>query len=82
MLVNECSGRLQRRVVQLRCAEVALMTALGTSLMVLGMALLCSGLVFVLPTGRTHSLPQESFEESPERTAYYLQQVPEGRDEL
>ena len=64
------------------------MTALGISLIVLGMALLCSGLVFLLPSfilPTRHEdpppQPQESFEESQERTARYLQEMREERDE-
>jgi hypothetical protein len=63
------------------------MIALGTSCIVLGMAFLVSGLIFVLPTPFPRkpvqpSAQQESFKESRERTAYYLQQMREERGEL
>jgi len=63
------------------------MTALGTSFIVLGVAFLFRGLIFVLPKpfGRKPVQPsaqQESFKESQERTAYYLQQIREERGEL
>jgi hypothetical protein len=54
---------------------------------VLGMALLCSGLVFLLPSfilptrHEDPPPPQESFKESQERTARYLQEMREERDE-
>jgi hypothetical protein len=64
------------------------MTALGISLIVLGMALLCSGLVFLLPSfvlptrhENPPPPPQESFKENQERTARYLQEMREERDE-
>jgi len=58
------------------------MIALGTSLIVLGMALLFSGLFFLLRSRRNHSPSQESFDESLERTKYFLQQMREERGEL
>jgi hypothetical protein len=58
------------------------MKALGTSLIVLGLAFLFSGLIFVLPLpGRKRSRQKESFEESQERTAYYLKQMRGEHDE-
>jgi hypothetical protein len=60
------------------------MTVLGTSFIVLGMAFLSSGLIFVF-FGRKPVEPsarQKSFKESQERTTYYLQQMREERDEL
>jgi hypothetical protein len=59
------------------------MRTLGISLVVLGLAFLLSGLIFMLPLpSRRKQAPQkESFEESQERTAYYLQQIREERDE-
>jgi hypothetical protein len=58
--------------------------ALGTSLIVCGMALIFSGLVFLLPKPprRKSFAPKESFEESQERTAYYLQEMREQRHEI
>ena len=63
------------------------MTALGTSFIVLGVAFLFRGLIFMLPKpfGRKPVQPsaqQESFKESQERTEYYLQQMREERREL
>jgi thioesterase domain-containing protein len=58
------------------------MKALGASLIVLGLAFLFSGLIFVLPLPRRkRSRPKESFEESQERTEYYLKQMRKERDE-
>jgi hypothetical protein len=58
------------------------MNALGTSLVVLGLAFLLSGLIFTLPDRRKRSVSEESIEESLERTDYYLQQMREERGEL
>jgi hypothetical protein len=57
------------------------MNALGTSLIVLGVAFVFSGLIFMLPTGRKDSVPKETFEESRQRTEHYLQQIREERGE-
>ena len=57
------------------------MDALGVSLVVGGAAFLISGLLFLLPTGRRVRSPQDSFEESRQRTEYYLQQMREERRE-
>jgi hypothetical protein len=60
------------------------MTMLGASFILLGLAFLFSGLIFVL-FGRKPVEPsaqQQLFKESQERTAYYLQQMREERDEL
>jgi hypothetical protein len=63
------------------------MIALGTSCIVLGMTFLVSGLIlyylclsYAKPV--QPSAQQESFKESQERTAYYLQQIREERGEL
>jgi hypothetical protein len=58
------------------------MNALGSSLLVLGLAFLLSGLIFMLPDRRKRSVSQESIAESLERTDYYLQQMREERGEL
>jgi hypothetical protein len=58
------------------------MNALGISLLVLGLAFLLSGLIFTLLDGRKRSAPKESFDESQERTNYYLQQMREERGDL
>ena len=49
--------------------------------MVGGLALVVSGLVFLLPITRQISDKNESFEESQARTEYYLQQMREQRGE-
>jgi hypothetical protein len=48
------------------------MGALGVSLIVLGLAFVFSGPVFLLPTGRKPS-DLDTFEENQRRTALYLQ---------
>ena len=58
------------------------MNALGTSLLVLGLAFLFSGVIFMLPDRRKRSVSQELIEESLERTEYYLQQMGEECGEL
>ena len=62
--------------------EAFAMDALGISLIVGGMAFLFSGLLFLLPTERKLSSRNESFEESRERTEYYLQEMRKERGEL
>jgi hypothetical protein len=59
------------------------MNALGTSLIVCGVAFLFSGLIFLLPgpSRRKHAAQQESFKQSQEQTEYYLQQMREERHE-
>jgi hypothetical protein len=57
------------------------MTALGTSLIVLGLALLCSGLIFLLPTlwvrgGRTAG---QTFDEGKDREPFQIQQKRQER---
>jgi hypothetical protein len=58
------------------------MDVFAKSLIVLGLAFVASGLVFVLPTRRKNSAGQESFEESRERAEYYLQQIRQERQEF
>jgi hypothetical protein len=59
------------------------MNALGTSLIVCGVAFLISGLIFLLrvPSRRKDAAQQESFKQSQEQTEYYLQQMREERHE-
>ena len=59
------------------------MKALGTSLIVLGLASLLSGLIFMLPVPqrRKRSAQEESFKESQERTEYYLRRMKEEHRE-
>jgi hypothetical protein len=42
------------------------MDSLGVALIVLGLALLCSGLIFLVLDKRAQPSPEESIEESPE----------------
>jgi hypothetical protein len=51
------------------------MNELGTSLMVGGMALLCSGLIFLLPVPSKKPVNQPTIEEDQARAEYYLQQL-------
>jgi hypothetical protein len=52
------------------------MAALGTSLIVLGLAFVCSGLVFLLPTSRLQGgrTARETFDESEDRAPFPIQQ--------
>jgi hypothetical protein len=52
-----------------------LMTALGLSMIVGGMAFLLSGLIFLLPTGRKQSARNRSFEEARNEIEFYLDQM-------
>jgi hypothetical protein len=52
-----------------------LMTALGLSMIVGGMAFLLSGLIFLLPTGRKQSARDRSFEEARNEIEFYLDQM-------
>jgi CRISPR/Cas system CMR-associated protein Cmr5 small subunit len=58
------------------------MDVLAKSLIVLGLAFVASGLVFLLPARRKHSAEKESFEESREHAEYYLHQMREERQEF
>jgi predicted phage tail protein len=52
-----------------------LMTALGLSMIVGGMAFLLSGMIFLMPTGRKQSARDQSFEESQDEIRFYLSQM-------
>ena len=52
-----------------------LMTALGLSMIVGGLAFLLSGMIFLLPTGRRQSAQDRSFEESQDDLEFYLSQM-------
>jgi predicted phage tail protein len=52
-----------------------LMTALGLSMIVGGVAFLLSGMVFLLPTGRRQSARDRSFEQSQDELDFYLSQM-------
>jgi hypothetical protein len=51
------------------------MNELGTSLLVGGMALLCSGLIFLLPVPSKKPVNRATIEEDQARAEYYLQQL-------
>jgi hypothetical protein len=51
------------------------MDTIGVALIVGGMAFLCSGLVFLLPTERRISSSQKSFEKNQQEIADYLRQI-------
>jgi hypothetical protein len=57
------------------------MDAAGVALLVGGMAFLCSGLVFLLPTERKISSRTESFEASQQQIEYYLSEMRKQRGE-
>jgi|HubBroStandDraft_5_1064220.scaffolds.fasta_scaffold2529690_1 hypothetical protein len=56
------------------------MGALGVSLIVLGLAFVFSGLVFLLPTGRKPS-DLDASEKSQRRTTLYLQEMRNEKDQ-
>lgn len=58
------------------------MKMLGLSMVVGGIAFLCSGLIFLLPTERRMSVRQQSFEESQEEIELHLEQMRREREEL
>ena len=47
-----------------------------------GGAFLVSGLIFLIPIERKLSSSQQTFEESEERTEYYLREMRDEREEL
>ena len=56
------------------------MKALGLSIIVVGVALLFSGLIFLLPTQRKLSARKHSLEESQAEIEYYLGQMRKERE--
>jgi hypothetical protein len=58
------------------------MDALGVTLIVGGMAFLCSGLIFLLPWENRLSESEQSIEESQREIDYYLQKMRKERGEL
>jgi hypothetical protein len=59
------------------------MEALGVSLIVLGLASLFIGLIFMLPTGRIiPSFPEESHDERQQHAEHSLEQMRKERGEL
>ena len=58
------------------------MGAVGLALVVGGMALLFSGLVFLIPVPGSRSEPQESFEDSQQRIEQYLREMRKSRSEI
>jgi hypothetical protein len=62
--------------------DVSKMSVLGFTLIVGGMACLCSGLIFLIPVERKHASSKDSFEESRERIEYCLWEARKERGEL
>jgi hypothetical protein len=58
------------------------MANLGLALVVGGMALLLSGLIFLMPMRGRRSPPKESFEESQHRIKQYLEQIRSERNNV
>jgi hypothetical protein len=58
------------------------MDTLGFSLIVGGMAFLCSGMVFLLPTEREISSQKKSVQISQKQIEFYLRQMRNQRGEL
>jgi hypothetical protein len=58
------------------------MGTVGIALVVGGMALLFSGLIFLIPVSGSRHPPQESFEDSQERIEQYLQEMRKNRGEI
>jgi hypothetical protein len=58
------------------------MGTVGLALVVGGMALLFSGLVFLIPLGGRRPPSRESFEDSQRRIEQYLREMRESRDEI
>jgi hypothetical protein len=58
------------------------MGTVGVALVVGGMALLCSGLIFLMPVRGRRSQPQESFEDSQNRIEQYLREMRRRRGEI
>jgi len=58
------------------------MGIVGVALVVGGMALFFSGLIFLIPVRGTRSIPQESFEASQERVEKYLREIRRNRGEI
>jgi hypothetical protein len=51
------------------------MTALGIALIVCGLTLVCASVIFLLIAGREPSSPEESFEESQERSDHHAREA-------
>jgi len=58
------------------------MGTVGMALVVGGMALLFSGLVFLIRDRETRDPPQESFQDSQERIERYLREMRKNRGEI
>jgi hypothetical protein len=56
------------------------MGTVGLALVVGGMAILFSGLVFLIPVRGGRRPPQESFEDSQKRIEQYLREIRKDRD--
>jgi len=57
------------------------MGTVGIALVVGGMALLFSGLIFLLPFPGKRSPPRESFEDSQQRIEHYLREIRRNRSD-
>jgi hypothetical protein len=57
------------------------MSNVGIALVVGGMALVCSCLIFLLPNHGRRAPPQEPFEESQRRLAHHLREMQRDDDE-
>jgi hypothetical protein len=58
------------------------MGTVGMALVVGGTALLCSGLIFLIPVRSRRPEPLESFEDSQERIEQYLREMRRRRGEI
>jgi hypothetical protein len=58
------------------------MGTLGMALVLGGMALLFSGLIFLIPVRGKRRPPRESFEDSQQRIERYLHEMRRGRGEI
>jgi hypothetical protein len=58
------------------------MGTVGMALVVGGMALLFSGLIFLIPVRGARPASQESFEDSQERVEQYLREMRRNRDDI
>jgi hypothetical protein len=58
------------------------MGTVGMALVVGGMSLLFSGLVFLIPVRGKRDPPQESFQDSQERVERYLREMRKNRGEI
>jgi hypothetical protein len=74
-LFTHFSARIARLQRNRRCLWDFLMTALGLSMIVGGMAFLLSGLIFLLPAGRRQSARDQTFEQARNEIEFHLSQM-------